>query len=430
MSTGQVVGERWKLGKTLGRGSFATVKQGMDITGQMRETVAVKIFQEVDDELDMLDIEQEIRIMKGLDNEHCLALYDVVVEEDSGSIFVVMELAHMELTTRMEDSASGRLSEGAAREYLRQLMQGLTYLHGKNIIHRDIKFENVMLDKRDRVKIGDFGMSKVSAPGKHLATRCGSTRYISPEMALMQPGDTYDGRAMDVWSSGVLLFAMITGTLPFPQEALGDMLKAITRGAYKIPSFVSSDAHDLISKMLAIDYKDRYTLDQIKQHPWLQTAKAPARPRKIENMRSMDSEQRKAQHEAELRKAKEREQRKAAERGGGTRRRGSRRTSNHRNVMRGRKSPRTEVDGVVTTADMVRTLFALFKRHYKSKVDWAAIKADPDFTGRFLDLLGDMENVRMERMSDAEWKVRPPPHLGHCVRLSCPVSGWLAGCSA
>ena len=156
--------------------------------------------------------------MKDLDSEYCLALYDVVVDEDDGSIFVVMERADRELTTVMEESSTGKLPEAKAREYLRQIVEGLSYLHSKNIIHRDIKFENVMLDRKGRIKIGDFGMSKVCKKGHRLATRCGSTRYISPEMAKMQPGDTYDGRAMDVWSTGVLLFAMITGTLPFPQR--------------------------------------------------------------------------------------------------------------------------------------------------------------------------------------------------------------------
>ena len=103
----------------------------------------------------------------------------------------------------------------------------------------------------------------------------------------MQPGDSYDGRAMDIWSSGVLLFAMVTGTLPFPQEALGDMLKAIASGKYSIPRSVSRDARDLISKMMAIDARKRIKLDEIRRHPWLNPPKAPARPKRIEDFRQM-----------------------------------------------------------------------------------------------------------------------------------------------
>jgi len=398
MSTGDVVGERWKLGKTLGRGSFAAVKVATDITGQMKQPVAVKCFKDVDNELDMMDIEQEIRIMKDLDNIYCLALYDVVVDEDSGSIFVVMELAKEELTQRMEDSSTGKLAEGVARKYFGQLMEGIHYLHGHNIIHRDIKFENVMLDKHDDVKIGDFGMSKVARINQQLATRCGSTRYISPEMALMQPGDTYDGRAMDVWSSGVLLFAMLTGTLPFPQEALGDMLKAITRGAYKIPSFISSEAHDLITRMLAIDSAKRLTLDQIRAHPWLQSAKVPARPQKLETRISMDQTERQHVDSEDRRKAQAAQ--KQTKRG-----RPGRRTSNARNVLRGRKSGKTDVDGVATTAEMVRTIFAVFKQNYHNEqVDWDAFTSDPRFTGRYMDLLGEVENIRFENITDSQWK--------------------------
>ena len=217
MSNGQVIGDRWKIGKTLGRGSFATVKSGTDVTGQLRGSVAIKVFEDVEDEIDLEEIEQEITVMKSINSEFCLKLYDVVVDEESGAIYVVMERAQAELTQRMEDSPTGKMTEKQAKNYFSQLMDGLAYLHGEDIIHRDIKFENVMLDANDRVKIGDFGMSKTATVKQQLATRCGSTRYISPEMALMQPGDSYDGRAMDVWSSGVLLFAMLTGTLPFPQ---------------------------------------------------------------------------------------------------------------------------------------------------------------------------------------------------------------------
>ena len=395
-----IVGDRWKLGKTLGRGSFATVKEASDITGKMNQTVAVKIFKDVDNELDMMDIEQEIRIMKDLDHECCLSLLDVVVDEDSGSIFVVMELAKEELTQRMEESPTGRLPEGVAREYFRQLIDGLGYLHGNDIIHRDIKFENIMLDANGRVKIGDFGMSKVARIDQQLATRCGSTRYISPEMALMQPGDTYDGRAMDVWSSGVLLFAMLTGTLPFPQEALGDMLKAITRGAYSIPTFVSSEAHDLISKMLALDSAKRLKLDSVRKHPWMQRAEVPARPQRLETRLPTDGKQC---------RARETEDRPKLGMQNKNKRKAVRRTSNAQNILLGRKSNRTDIDGVSVTAEMVRIIFAVFKSNYSAKVDWAAMREDPRFSGRYLELLGDIQNIRFEQMNDPEWKVKVCP---------------------
>jgi len=355
MSNGQVIGDRWKIGKTLGRGSFATVKSGSDVTGQLRGSVAIKVFEDVEDEIDLEEIEQEITVMKSIDSQFCLKLYDVVVDEESGTIFVVMERAQAELTQRMEDSPTGKMTEQQARNYFSQLMEGLDYLHGQDIIHRDIKFENVMLDANDHVKIGDFGMSKTATVKQQLATRCGSTRYISPEMALMQPGDSYDGRAMDIWSSGVLLFAMLTGTLPFPQEALGDMLKAIARGRFSIPGNVSPDARDLISKMMAVDARKRIKLDAIRQHPWLNPPKAPARPKRLENMRqqSVDAKQ----------------NRKEVEKTNGKRGK-SRKESVTKTVLKGRRSQNTSVDGLKVSAEMVRCIFGVFKKHYRHKVSW------------------------------------------------------------
>ena len=399
MSNGQVIGDRWKIGKTLGRGSFATVKAGTDTTGQLRSSVAIKIFEEVEDEIDLEEIEQEITVMKSINSEYCLKLYDVVVDEDSGAIYVVMERAQAELTQRMEDSPTGKMTEKQARVYFSQLMDGIAYLHGENIIHRDIKFENVMLDANDRVKIGDFGMSKTATVKQQLATRCGSTRYISPEMALMQPGDSYDGRAMDVWASGVLLFAMLTGALPFPQEALGDMLKSIARGKYTIPKEVSPDARDLISKMMAVDARKRIKIDAIRQHPWLNPPKAPARPKRLETIRQQSAD------------AKQNRNRESDPKRGK-----SRRSSATKNVLVGRKSQKTSVDGLKVSAAMVRCIFGLFKRHYKQRVSWKAIRQDAEFD-HYLELLGDLAAVRFEKLSDAEWKVNP-----HTMRRCAEVS--------
>ena len=113
MSNGRVIGGKWKLGKSLGEGSFAVVKQATDV-GDPSRRVAVKVFEDVEDETDLQEIEQEITVMKDLDHHTCLKLFDVVVDEETSTIFVVLELAQDELTKRMEDSAKGRLSEKQA----------------------------------------------------------------------------------------------------------------------------------------------------------------------------------------------------------------------------------------------------------------------------------------------------------------------------
>ena len=383
MSTGQVIGGRWKIGRKLGSGSFATVKAGTDTSGIVKGGVAIKIFDDVEDEIELEEIEQEILVMRSIDSEYCLKLHDVVVDEENGTIFIVMERAQAELTQRMEDSPTGCLAEPKAREYFKQIVEGLHYLHGKDLIHRDIKFENVLLDGNDRCKIADFGMSKTCSVKQQLATRCGSTRYISPEMALMQPGDTYDGRAMDIWAAGVLLFAMISGTLPFPQEAMGDMLRAIARGKFTIPASFSEDARDLVQRMMCIDSRKRIKLKDIRKHQWLNPPQAPARPQRLEKMRQLSHDERAASRSAG--------RGKAGKRGHG------------RTALRGTPSSNTTVDAVKLSAQLLRSIFRIFKRHYQRKVSWQLIKDDDDFHG-YLELLGDVEKIQLNKLSVAEWK--------------------------
>ena len=361
-SRGMVIGGKWKLGESLGQGSFAVVKSATDISDPNR-TVAVKVFEDVEDEIDLQEIETEITIMKDLDHHTCLKLFDVVVDEDSSTIFVVMELASDELTKRMEESEKGRLAEGQARRYFRQIIEGLKYLHGKDIVHRDIKFENILLDKDDNVKIADFGMSKACTTSQQLSTRCGSTRYISPEMAMMQPGDCYDGRAMDVWATGVLLFAMLSGALPFAQESLGDMMKAITRGKYTIPAFVSKDGKDLIRCMLHVDMDKRITLDGILSHAWLKKGQTRAQPRRLQKIRSIDegapgttpspAEAAEAKRKSKSRGASKSKSKAKGGRGGAPKR-----------VLEGNKTKlKSTAGGLQLSVDMLKLIVMLFKKY-------------------------------------------------------------------
>jgi serine/threonine protein kinase len=171
------------------------------------------------------------------------------------------------------------------------------------------------------------------------------------------------------------------------------MLKAIARGRFSIPGNVSPDARDLISKMMAVDARKRIKLDAIRQHPWLNPPKAPARPKRLENMRqqSVDAKQ----------------NRKEVEKTNGKRGK-SRKESVTKTVLKGRRSQNTSVDGLKVSAEMVRCIFGVFKKHYRHKVSWKAMKQDSEFE-HYLELLGDIANVRFEKLSDPEWKVSSPP---------------------
>eukprot|EP01052_Picozoa_sp_SAG31_P017227 SAG31_NODE_1169_length_9565_cov_3.703571_6_plen_694_part_00 len=405
-SRGMVIGGKWKIGKSLGQGSFAVVKQASDVNDPNR-VVAVKVFEDVEDEIDLQEIEQEITIMKDLDHRTCLKLFDVVVDEDSSTIFVVMELATDELTKRMEESDKGRLAEGQARRYFKQIIEGLRYLHSQNIVHRDIKFENILLDKDDNVKIADFGMSKTCTEKQQLSTRCGSTRYISPEMAMMQPGDRYDGRAMDVWATGVLLFAMLSGALPFPQESLGDMLKAITRGKYTIPAFVSEDSKDLIRQMLHVDMDKRIKLESIAKHPWLQKGeKAAGKPRRLHKIWSVDDGGQSSPsvgtegRRGNKSKGAKQQKKSSKAKGSRTSAKGAKR------VLEGNRTKLQLTDGgLQASVDLVKLALSLLKKYSASDTtDWIGLKRDPRFVGQFLDIVGQLETVKEQHLSDAEWK--------------------------
>lgn len=162
----------------------------------------------------------------------------------------------------------GRLCEEEALKYFRQLISALGYCHSFNICHRDLKPENILVSSEGDVKIADFGMAALQqGPDYKLTTSCGSPHYAAPELV---KGNKYRGNQVDIWSMGVILFAMLAGRLPFDAEASHDLqplLKVIRKGQYTIPSHIGPGASDLISKMLCVNPKDRITIPQIWRHP-------------------------------------------------------------------------------------------------------------------------------------------------------------------
>jgi len=164
-----------------------------------------------------------------------------------------------------------RLPEVEAVKFYQQIISGIEYLHKLRIVHRDLKPENLLLDHKKDLKIVDFGLSNLYSKGETLKTPCGSPCYAAPEMIA---GKRYQGLMVDIWSSGIILYAMICGYLPF-DDANNDVLyKKITDGKYHIPSFVSDQARDLLKKILNTDPHSRYNLNNIKAHPWFNFSSA------------------------------------------------------------------------------------------------------------------------------------------------------------
>ncbi|TRM65318.1 kinase-like domain-containing protein [Schizophyllum amplum] len=183
--------------------------------------------------------------MKLTDHPNILRLYDVW--ETSTELYLVLEYVQGgELFEHICNN--GRLEADEGARYFQQIISAVEYFHRFDIAHRDLKPENILLDQDGNVKIADFGMATLQAAGSLLTSSCGSPHYAAPEIIV--EGATYDGAAADVWSCGVVLYAMLVGTLPFDDPDLEVMFEMIKAVDYVLPPDIDPFAQDLISKML------------------------------------------------------------------------------------------------------------------------------------------------------------------------------------
>jgi 5'-AMP-activated protein kinase catalytic alpha subunit len=158
-----------------------------------------------------------------------------------------------------------KMDENESAYYYFQLINGLQYIHSKNIVHRDLKPENLLINKKNILKIIDFGLSNYYKDNNFLSTPCGSPCYASPEMIA---GKKYDGNLIDVWSSGIILFAMLCGYLPFDGLSNEILFKKILKCKIEYPKYLSNTAIDLLKKILVNEPKNRITISEIKKHPF------------------------------------------------------------------------------------------------------------------------------------------------------------------
>lgn len=252
----------YRLGKTIGEGTFGKVKLAEhEITGHR---VAVKILNRdkmKDTKLDQ-KIKREIKILKLLRHPHIIRLYEII--ETQSDIYMVMEyVSGGELFEYIV--SKGKLSEAEARRIFQQIVSGVEYCHLFNVVHRDLKPENILLDDDKNVKIADFGLSNIMTDGQFLKTSCGSPNYAAPEVIA---GALYAGPEVDIWSCGVILFALLCGRLPFDEESITSLFDKIKKAQYSIPDYVSGEATELISNMLQVDPLKRATIADIKNTPW------------------------------------------------------------------------------------------------------------------------------------------------------------------
>lgn len=252
----------YKLEKTLGKGQTGLVKTGTHcITGRK---VAIKIVnKEKLSESVLQKVEREIAIMKLIEHPHVLHLYDVY--ENKKYLYLLLEhVSGGELFDYLV--RKGRLMSKEARKFFRQIISALDFCHAHNICHRDLKPENLLLDERNNIKVADFGMASLQVEGSMLETSCGSPHYACPEVIR---GEKYDGRKADVWSCGVILYALLVGALPFDDDNLRNLLEKVKRGVFHIPHFVPADVQSLLRAMIEVDPGKRYSLADVFKHPWV-----------------------------------------------------------------------------------------------------------------------------------------------------------------
>ncbi|KAM4853779.1 MAP/microtubule affinity-regulating kinase 3 isoform 8-T9 [Thomomys bottae] len=252
----------YRLLKTIGKGNFAKVKLARHIlTGR---EVAIKIIDKTQlNPTSLQKLFREVRIMKILNHPNIVKLFEVI--ETEKTLYLIMEYASGgEVFDYLV--AHGRMKEKEARAKFRQIVSAVQYCHQKRIVHRDLKAENLLLDADMNIKIADFGFSNEFTVGSKLDTFCGSPPYAAPELF---QGKKYDGPEVDVWSLGVILYTLVSGSLPFDGQNLKELRERVLRGKYRIPFYMSTDCENLLKRFLVLNPVKRGTLEQIMKDRWI-----------------------------------------------------------------------------------------------------------------------------------------------------------------
>lgn len=292
----------------LGKGSFAKVK--LAVCGEKKNMFAIKIFDKEKLKKDVKvtvtkdgkkeytnaydNVKEEIEIMKCLDHPNVIKMHEVIDDEEDQNMFIVLDYAAKKQLLNFNNESNEFFNntfeeimhkpsisesdyEKGIRHVMRNLVNGLEYIHNQGIIHRDLKPENILVDGENVVKIADFGVAlKLADPNNDKITGSNGTLYfMSPECCkkLDDEEDGYSGKASDIWSLGVCLYALITKKLPFVGRGganqITEVSEAITNQEYPKPEGISSGLEDLLAKLLAKDAKQRIDMEGIKKHSFM-----------------------------------------------------------------------------------------------------------------------------------------------------------------
>ena len=253
----------YRLGKPLGKGAFGKVYLGIHkLTGLK---VAVKTIEKsfMQDERTRKKVFQEVYIMNKIHDKNVIRLLELF--ESPKHLMIVLEYAGggdllQLLRTR------GRISEQEARPIFKQVVDAVIACHTQDIIHRDIKLDNILLNEEmTLIKLCDFGVSRVAKHGLKISEQCGTPAYLAPEIIV---NEGYEPFFVDVWSMGILIYALLSATVPFKAKTIAELHKIILRGKYEFPEYFSEQIKDLIREMLNPVPHLRIKLHDLKQHEW------------------------------------------------------------------------------------------------------------------------------------------------------------------
>lgn len=261
---------KYKLGRTIGEGTFAKVKLAKNLVNG--KLVAIKIIDKIMVMQNKLinQVQREITTMKLLNHPNIVRIHEVLGTKTK--IYIVMEyVSGGQLSDKL--TYAKRLHGDEARKLFQQLIDAVDYCHCRDVSHRDLKPQNLLLDSQGNLKVSDFGLSALKKPGALLSTPCGSPSYVAPELLKNQG---YEGAAADVWACGVILFESLAGYLPFDDHNLMSLYKKILRADYRCPEWFTKDQRELFARIFDTNPKTRITVPEIIEDEWFQVDYHPA----------------------------------------------------------------------------------------------------------------------------------------------------------
>ena len=276
---GLALAGKYQFTKQLGSGEFGVIRKGENVL--TKKKVAIKIIskcrvKELKGEQQFLSLSREVNIMKLCHHPHIVRHIDTF--EDDQNYYIIMEYVKFgDLYQFIKEKVreKGRLKEEHARIIFAQLVSAIEYCHANLITHRDIKLENILISdkKRLQVKLSDFGFANFIKVDTLHDTFCGSLHYSAPEIIL---NERYQPMPVDIWSAGVVLYTMISGTFPWNDKLIGENILARNMNwRLELPAYFSSDVKDLLTRIF-VPANERITITQIKTHPWMGKSVLPS----------------------------------------------------------------------------------------------------------------------------------------------------------